>query len=144
MPTYQIYVNKGRLSSEEKKKVASAITDGHISQTGAPRYYVQVIINETEDENRFIAGRNNDKVLWIYGDVRTRPAEQNAALMNELVQRTSEVCNYEKDMIWCDLNGIEPQNIMKFLTVFPPAGEEQRWHDSLPDETKDAIKRMQE
>lgn len=57
MPTYQVYVNSGKLTVQQKEAVAVAITDAHVASTGAPRYYVQVIVNEVPDENRFVAGR---------------------------------------------------------------------------------------
>lgn len=80
--------------------------------------------------------------MWIRGDVRCRTPEQNKNLMLELVGRVSEVCDYEKDFIWCDLCSIEPTNIVKFGTVFPPAGQEQAWYDALPDQVKDVIQAL--
>nr|WP_326185547.1 4-oxalocrotonate tautomerase family protein [uncultured Oscillibacter sp.] len=142
MPTYQVYVNQNKLTFQQKKAVATAITEGHCAQTGAPKYYVQVIINEIPDENRFVCGQQFGKHMWIRGDVRCRTPEQNKNLMLELVGRVSEVCDYEKDFIWCDLCSIEPTNIVKFGTVFPPAGQEQAWYDALPDQVKDVIQAL--
>jgi phenylpyruvate tautomerase PptA (4-oxalocrotonate tautomerase family) len=142
MPTYQVYVNENKLSDRQKADVASAITEGHIAMTGAPKYYVQVIIHEIPDENRFVGGVAFSKHMWIRGDVRIRTPEENKALMLELTDRVSKVCDYEKAFIWCDLSGIDPANILKFEMVFPPAGQEQAWYDSLPDEVKDIIRKL--
>ena len=142
MPTYHVYVNENRLTREQKQAVAQAITDGHVAQTGAPPYYVQVIIDEVPDENRFVAGRPMGRHMWIRGDVRCRTPEQNKALMLELTRRVSGVCDFEQPFIWCDLSSIEPTNIMKFGTVFPPAGQEQSWYDALPEPVKDAIREL--
>jgi phenylpyruvate tautomerase PptA (4-oxalocrotonate tautomerase family) len=142
MPTYQVYVNQNRLSAQQKKNVAVAITDCHTAQTGAPKYYIQIIINEIPDENRFVGGQQFGQVMWIRGDVRCRTEEQNKALMMELVDRVSKVCDFDKDFIWCDLCNVEPTNIMKFGTVFPPAGQEQAWYDALPDKVKTVIQKL--
>ena len=142
MPTYHVYVNENRLTREQKQAVAQAITDGHVAQTGAPPYYVQVIIDEVPDENRFVAGRPMGRHMWIRGDVRCRTPEQNKALMLELTRRVSGVCDFEQPFIWCDLSSIEPTNILKFGTVFPPAGQEQSWYDAPPEPVKDAIREL--
>lgn len=55
MPTYQIYANCGVLSPQQKSAAAVAVTDAHCQQTGAPRYYVQVIFHDIPEENRFVA-----------------------------------------------------------------------------------------
>ena len=142
MPTYHVYVNENRLTREQKQAVAQAITDGHVAQTGAPPYYVQVIIDEVPDENRFVAGRPMGRHMWIRGDVRCRTPEQNKALMLELTRRVSGVCDFEQPFIWCDLSSIEPTNILKFGTVFPPAGQEQAWYDTLPEAVKTVIQEL--
>lgn len=139
MPTYQVYVNKNQLTKEQKNAVAKAITEGHVEKTGAPRYYIQVIIHEIDDENRYVGGIQFGKHMWIRGDVRCRTAEENKELMLELVKRVHEASGFDKNFIWCDLNSIEPSNIIKFGTVFPSAGQEQVWYDALPESVKDTI-----
>lgn len=142
MPTYQVFVNKDLLSNEQKTNIATAITEGHVHQTHAPSYYVQVIINEIPHENRFIAGKQLDEYIWIRGDVRTRNEKANKELLTELVSRVSKASGFDRFNIWCDLCSINPTNIYKFDTVFPPAGHEQDWYDTLPDDVKVSIKRI--
>ena len=103
---------------------------------------MQVIIDEVPDENRFVAGRPMGRHMWIRGDVRCRTPEQNKALMLELTRRVSGVCDFEQPFIWCDLSSIEPTNILKFGTVFPPAGQEQAWYDALPEAVKTVIQEL--
>ncbi|MDR1621949.1 MAG: 4-oxalocrotonate tautomerase family protein [Synergistaceae bacterium] len=142
MPTYHVYINQGKLSAQQKKNVAAAITEGHVALTGAPKYYVQVIIDEIPDENRFVCGIPFSEHMWIRGDVRCRTPEANKALMMELIERVSKVCDFDSSFIWCDLCSIEPTNIVKFGTVFPPAGEEKAWFGALPDEVKETIQNL--
>ena len=144
MPTYHVYVNQGKLSIQQKKDVAAAITEGHVSMTGAPKYYVQVIIDEISEENRFVCGVPFSEHMWIRGDVRSRTPDANKALMMELIERVSKVCDFDSRLIWCDLCSIEPTDIVKFGTVFPPAGEEKAWYDALPGEVKEIIQNLLE
>ncbi|MDR1832346.1 MAG: tautomerase family protein [Fusobacteriaceae bacterium] len=139
MPTYQVYVNQNKLTKAQKQAIAAAITDGHVAKTGAFPYYVQVIFHEIPDENRYVGGKPYGDHMWIRGDVRKRTPEQNRALMLELTERISAVCDFRKSDVWIDLNATEPTNILKFGTIFPPAGQEQAWYDALPDEVKRLI-----
>lgn len=139
MPTYQVFANQGKLSAEQKRKAARAITEGHCAVTGAPDYYVQVIVNEVPEENRFVCGKPQSEVVWIRGDVRSRTPEQDKALMLELVKRVAEECSLDPDMIWIDLCAVEATDILKFGTVFPPAGQEKAWQEALPERVKERI-----
>lgn len=144
MPTYQVFVNQGKLTPSQKQAVAVAITDSHVGKTGAPRYYVQVIFNDVPDDNRYVAGKRFGKHMWIRGDVRIRTPEQNKELMLDMVDRVHEASGFDRNFIWCDLCPIEPTSIVKFGTVFPPAGAEKAWYDALPTDVKEVIRKLLE
>ena len=143
MPSYQVFADKGMLSETQKEKTAQAITEALTALTGAPKWYVQVIFQEIDAGSRYICGKQSRGILWIRGDVRIRTPEQNAALMHELARRVGGACGIPKENVWIDLCGIEPENIMKFDTVFPAAGREDEWYQHLPQETKDRILELQ-
>ena len=46
MPVYQDSFQHGRLTEDQKSKVAAAITDAHVETTGAPRIFVHTFFNE--------------------------------------------------------------------------------------------------
>ena len=142
MPTYQVFVGRDRLTKEGKQAVATAITEGHVAVTGAPVYYVQVIIHEVPEDNLFIGGKPFSGHMWLRGDVRCRTPEVDGRLMTELVKRVSRASGFDRAFIWCDLCGIEPTDIMKFEAVFPSAGEEKAWYEGLPDRAKKAIEKI--
>ena len=143
MPTYQVFATQGMLEAEEKQAISQAITAGHMAQTGAPRYYIQVIFQETATENRYIGGHPYPESIWVRGDVRERTPEADQALMLELVERIAAACpKLDKNMIWIDLCAVQPTDILKFCTVFPPAGEEATWYAALPAEAKAAIEKV--
>ena len=45
------------------------------------------------------------------------------------VARAAEI---DEEDVWIDLNEVRPTAILKFRTVFPPAGREREWEESLP------------
>jgi phenylpyruvate tautomerase PptA (4-oxalocrotonate tautomerase family) len=143
MPTYNVYVKAGTFNDDRKQKAAEAITRAHCNSTGAPGFYVQVIFNGLSDSNRYVGGRPFNDHIWIRGDVRTgRSAEQRKELMLEMIRDVSESVNCDKNSIWIDLCGIEPESILKYGQIFPPAGKEKEWIENLPDEAREIIKTL--
>jgi hypothetical protein len=72
--------------------------------------------------------------------VRTgRSAEQRRKWMLEMIRDVSESINCDRNTIWIDLCSIEPESILKYGQVFPPAGEENKWLDNLPEEAKKIV-----
>jgi phenylpyruvate tautomerase PptA (4-oxalocrotonate tautomerase family) len=56
MPTYYCTSIEGRLSTQQKSKIAGEITRIHAEVTGAPTYFAQVIFDEVKPGNYFIGG----------------------------------------------------------------------------------------
>jgi phenylpyruvate tautomerase PptA (4-oxalocrotonate tautomerase family) len=54
MPTYVCYLPRERFDTEQKALIAIAINQRHSEATGAPSYFVRVIIEET-DADRYLA-----------------------------------------------------------------------------------------
>ena len=50
MPLYRCSVPQGSVSLEQRHRIARAVTDIHVANTGAPRSFVQVIFSEDESE----------------------------------------------------------------------------------------------
>ncbi|MDY3051812.1 MAG: tautomerase family protein [Ndongobacter sp.] len=140
MPTYTVYVQHDVLTEEQEQKIAEAITQAHSKTTGAPRYYVQVILTGNYGGRRFVGGLPSERQLWIHGDIRSgRTDEQRKELMLALMDGVSKAADIEQDDIWIDLNEIQPTSILKYKTVFPPAGKEKEWFQSLPKELRQKL-----
>ncbi len=56
MPTYTCTSAEGRLSAEQKSRIASEITRIHAEVTGAPSYFAQMIFSEIASGNWFMGG----------------------------------------------------------------------------------------
>ena len=50
IPTY-VYLPRDRFDTEQKARIAGAISQRHSEATGAPSYFVQVMIEETDAES---------------------------------------------------------------------------------------------
>lgn len=144
MPTYTVYSAPGAFTADQEQRIARAITEAHAHATGAPRYYVQVIMGAGENCRRFVGGKPSQQQMWIRGDIRAgRTDEQLKELMMEIVQRTAKAAKMDEEDIWIDLNEIRPAAILKYRTVFPPAGQESLWYERLSDHLKEKIKTME-
>jgi phenylpyruvate tautomerase PptA (4-oxalocrotonate tautomerase family) len=72
MPTYFCTTLEGRLTAEQKGKIAGEITRVHCEVTGAPSFFAQVIFDEVKPGNYFMGGAplKHDQ-LFIYGHIRS-------------------------------------------------------------------------
>src|SRR5260370_7181151 len=71
MPTYFCTTLEGRLTAEQKSKIAGEITRIHGEVTGAPSFFAQVIFQEIKPGNYFMGGAplKHDQV-FVYGIIR--------------------------------------------------------------------------
>ena len=138
MPTYMVFHREGLFSKEQEERVARAITRAHAQATGAPEYYVQVIMHAGAGSRRFVGGVPCEDQVWIRGDIRAgRTKEQLAVLLRELVRQTAEAGEISQDDVWVDLNEIRPEAIIKYQTIFSEAGKEAQWEKTLPAHLKE-------
>ena len=59
MPTYTVTVANLSLSPQQKSQIAEAITATHSTQTGAPRFFAQVLFSAANEGVHFVGGRVN-------------------------------------------------------------------------------------
>jgi phenylpyruvate tautomerase PptA (4-oxalocrotonate tautomerase family) len=80
MPTYACSAAAGRLTPAQKLEIVQSITAIHHGETGAPRYFVQVIFYDIAPANHYIAGQLAPAgQVWIRGDIRDgRTQEQKS------------------------------------------------------------------
>ena len=57
MPTYACSAAAGRLTPTQRLEIVRSITAIHNEETGAPRYFVQVIFYDIAPANHYIAGQ---------------------------------------------------------------------------------------
>lgn len=137
MPTYQCRVPSGLLTNEQKKRIANAITGRHSEATGAPTFFVQVIIDEDKGHDRYVGGSVAGDHIWINGDLREgRSSEQIANLMLNICQDVADISGINREDIWIYINTLKCDHMMEFGKVLPVAGRESEWFNTLPEELR--------
>jgi len=137
MPTYVCVVEPGLLNDEQKQRIASAITRLHGEATRAPTWLVQVVIDESDQRQRYLGGQRAEHQIWIRGDIRAgRTSEQRQRLMLGIVQAISEISGVEESAIWVYLCSLAPDDMVEYGHVLPRPGAEQQWFQTLPSELK--------
>jgi|SRR5271155_2284905 phenylpyruvate tautomerase PptA (4-oxalocrotonate tautomerase family) len=135
MPTYICAVKTGLLNDEQKQRIASAITRLHSEATGAPTWFVQVVIDEQEPRQRYLGGQPADHHIWIRADIRAgRTGEQRQRLMLSIMRAVSEISGVEESAIWVYLCNLAPDDMVEYGRVLPLPGKEEAWFEALPPE----------
>src|ERR1700722_5804126 len=86
MPTYFCTTLEGRLTAEQKSRIAGEITRVHSEVTGAPSFFAQVIFQEVKPGNYFMGGAplRHDQ-LFVYGLIRSGRASVDKSRMITLM-----------------------------------------------------------
>jgi phenylpyruvate tautomerase PptA (4-oxalocrotonate tautomerase family) len=69
MPTYVCTIKEGRLSPDQKSRIAGEITRIHCEVTGAPTFFAQVIFEEVKSGQLF----HGRRAARPRSDLRIRP-----------------------------------------------------------------------
>ena len=135
MPTYYCTSIEGRLSAQQKSKIASEITRVHAEVTGAPTYFAQVIFDEVKSGNYFIGGAplRHDQV-FVYGHIRGGRAAVDKTRMIKLMAKAVGVAAGVKDQssVWVYVSEMPARQMIEFGHVLPEAGDEPVWTAALP------------
>jgi phenylpyruvate tautomerase PptA (4-oxalocrotonate tautomerase family) len=140
MPTYVCQVPAGFLAVTQKSAIAKAISHSHSDATGAPPFFVQVVIEEMGSGERFLGGELVANHIWIYGHIRAgRTKEQKTKLMLQIMRDVAKIAGLPEESIWVYLNNLDPTDMVEYGHVLPESGAEQKWFDSLPESLRDYL-----
>ena len=143
MPTYVCSVPPNTLSDAQKDQIAAAIAHRHSEATGAPSFFVQVVIEESDTTRRYLGGELSGAHIWIRGDIRAgRSAAVRGALMLAIMKDASAIASVPEASIWVYLSNLEPTDMVEFGHVLPAPGEEQAWFEGLPRSLQTYLKRL--
>ncbi len=133
MPTYACSVSAGSLTPQQKSQIAAGITRIHTEATGAPAYFVQVVIEERTTSELFLGGVPAVQHIWIRGDIRAgRTKAQREQLMLAIMKAVSTIAAIDPNSVWINLCNLEPTDMVEYGHVLPEPGQEQEWFDRLP------------
>ncbi len=141
MPTYVCSVPPKILSDNQKTQIARAISHRHSEATGAPSFFVQVVIEESASTRRYLGGEPTDNHIWIRGDIRGgRSEEVRGRLMLNIMRDVSAIASVQEESIWVYLCNLEPTDMVEYGHVLPMPGKEQEWFESLPSPLQTYLK----
>lgn len=98
MPLWTIHHTPGLLTDEDKKRLASRITD-HYEQVGLPRFYVVTLFHETRPEDFYVGGEPTPAGVRIAVDHIARRALDQEGRRG--------VAGWIKDMLRPHFEGVE-------------------------------------
>ena len=139
MPTYVCKSMKGRLSADQKTKIARLITKIHAEVTGAPAYFAQVIFEEIEKGNHFIGGAplQHDHI-FVHGHIRDgRAAVDKTRMIKQMAVAIADAVEVDSTGVWVYASEIPAKQMVEFGHVLPAAGDEPSWTDALPSDQRE-------
>jgi phenylpyruvate tautomerase PptA (4-oxalocrotonate tautomerase family) len=133
VPTYVCSVPPKTLSDDQKDQIAAAIGRRHSEATGAPSFFVQVVIEESDTTRRYLGGKLSGAHIWIRGDIRAGRSEAvRSSLILAITEDVSVIAAVPAASIWVYLCNLEPTDMVEFGHVLPRPGEDQLWFEGLP------------
>jgi phenylpyruvate tautomerase PptA (4-oxalocrotonate tautomerase family) len=136
MPTYVCTIEEGRLSPEQKRRIAGEITRIHCEVAGAPTFFAQVIFEEVKPGNYFMGGAPlaHDQI-FIYGRVRAgRSVQDKLKMMNLMAEVVADAAGVNRTGVWIYIAELPPRQMMEYGYVLPEPGDEDVWTNALPTE----------
>jgi phenylpyruvate tautomerase PptA (4-oxalocrotonate tautomerase family) len=136
MPTYFCTSANGRLTSEQKGRIAGEITRIHAEVTGAPAFFAQVIFNEVKPGDWFMGGAPlTHEQIFVYGHIRAGRAAVDKTRMIKLMAEavTTAAQAGSGRAVWVYLNELPPRQMIEFGHVLPEPGDEPAWTAALPE-----------
>jgi phenylpyruvate tautomerase PptA (4-oxalocrotonate tautomerase family) len=136
MPTYYCSSAHGRLSAEQKGRIAGEITRIHAEVTGAPSYFAQVIFTEVMPGDWFMGGVpvKHDHI-FVYGHIRAgRAAVDKTRMIKLMADALAQAAGVDnRRAVWVYINELQPRQMIEFGHVLPEPGDEPAWTDALPE-----------
>lgn len=141
MPTYTITVANLSLSPKQKSQIAEAITAAHNAQTGAPRFFAQVLFSATNEGDHFVGGRvNTAPQVYVHGLVREgRSIEIKQALMSQMLEKVVHITGTTAEDVWIYLQDIPATQMIEFGRFLPAPGDEAEWEKEITPEKRSGL-----
>lgn len=141
MPTYTVTVANLSLSPQQKSQIAEAITAAHSAQTGAPRFFAQVLFSAASEGEHFVGGRvNTAPQVYVHGLVREgRSIEIKQALMSQMLQEIVRIAGLTAEDVWVYLQGIPATQMIEFGRFLPAPGDEAEWEEGMTPEKRASL-----
>jgi phenylpyruvate tautomerase PptA (4-oxalocrotonate tautomerase family) len=132
VPTYVCSVPAKKLTSSQKSEIAKSISNRHSEATGAPPFFVQVVISETEHD-RYLGGQKTSDHIWVRSDIRAgRTETAREKMMLKIMEDISRITQISQEHIWVYVCNLAPTDMVEYGHVLPLPGTEKEWFENLP------------
>ncbi|MBW3226473.1 tautomerase family protein [Marinobacter adhaerens] len=141
MPTYTVTVANLSLSPQQKSQIAEAITAAHNAQTGAPRFFAQVLFSAANEGDHFVGGKvNTAPQVYVHGLVREgRSIEIKQALMSQMLEEIAHIVGIKAEDVWIYLHDIPATQMIEFGRFLPAPGDEAEWEKGMSPEKRASL-----
>jgi phenylpyruvate tautomerase PptA (4-oxalocrotonate tautomerase family) len=145
MPTYTVNYSGVELTPDQKDRIAQDITKTHNSETGANRYFAQVIFYEVAFGNHYMGGKPvAEPQLFLHGQIRAgRTPEVKHKLILGLKDALVSVSGLDSMHIWVYLVDLDPSQMIEFGEILPKSGKEAEWFACLAPRLKEKLAAME-
>jgi phenylpyruvate tautomerase PptA (4-oxalocrotonate tautomerase family) len=142
MPTCVCQIPPDTLNDSQKSAIAESIDARHSEATGAPRFFCQVVIEETR-ALRYLGGQKSSHHIWLRADIRGgRPEDVRSQMMVKMMQDISKITGFTEDDIWVYVCNLVPTDMVEYGHVLPKPGQEKQWFESLPPSLQGYLTRL--
>jgi len=141
MPTYTVTVANLALSLQQKSQLAEAITTAHHTQTGAPRFFAQVLFCAASEGEHFVGGSvNKSPQVYVHGLVRQgRSTGVKQALMSQMLEEIVRIADITTEDVWIYLQDIPATQMIEFGRFLPAPGDEAEWEREMTPEKRSRL-----
>ena len=110
----------------------------HSAQTGAPRFFAQVLFSAANERDHFVGGRvNTAPQVYVHGLVREgRSIEIKQALMSQMLEEIARIADITAEDVWIYLQDIPATQMIEFGRFLPAPGEEAEWEKGMSPEKR--------
>jgi phenylpyruvate tautomerase PptA (4-oxalocrotonate tautomerase family) len=127
MPLYQIMNPKGAFTRETKQQIAAGISEIHLARAGGLKAFINVIFNEYEAGDGYIAAEEDSPVI-VSGSVRAgRDQQQKTDIMNDIMALMTQTGGIGVKKLVIAISDVNPANAMEWGHIMPEVGQEQEW-----------------
>ncbi|OGI61760.1 MAG: DNA-binding protein [Candidatus Muproteobacteria bacterium RBG_16_60_9] len=125
MPLYECLTVQGTLTSEQRRRIAEAVTSIHVEETGAPATFVHVTFPELAPQHAFTAAKNTNPAL-IRGAIRKgRPQSIRQALIRRIFDAYVGITGAPVMSVLVAIGEVSASSVMEGGEILPEPNKEE-------------------
>lgn len=137
MPLYQVVADKDLLTDDLRRRIAGEITRIHVTNTGAPAVFVNVLFQDSPAGHLFTAGEPSRTTI-IVGNIRAgRDLAVRQAVLRDLAEMWTAQTGQSGGELLMAIQEVDPRASMEAGLIMPAPGEEDSWFAEHEDRLRE-------